>query len=281
MKFWKYEGIGNDFIIINNNGSDAKVDNNLCKKMCNRNFGVGADGVLYISSGGKDSQLTMRIINADGSEAEMCGNGIRCAAKFAHDFGLVNGTKFVIKTLKGNLGVEVFLENGITKTVRVDMGAPILECTKIPVDFKGQMIAQELEIDGSRITGTAVSMGNPHFVTFDNLSDDVIEKLGPVLESYYIFPKKTNVEFAKVSNGKLYVRVYERGVAWTLACGTGACAATVAAAINGLVPFNVPIDVHLPGGWLKVTVNENFESVVMEGPASYVYTGEYNTEGNV
>ncbi|MCQ2056225.1 MAG: diaminopimelate epimerase [archaeon] len=281
MKFWKYEGIGNDFIIINGVDSVVRIDNDLCKKICNRNFGIGADGVLYITPGEGDSQLTMRIVNADGSEAEMCGNGIRCAAKFAYDFGLVNRTKFIIKTLKGNLGVEVFLGNGVVETVRVDMGAPIFECTKIPVDFEGKMIAQELEVNGLKITGTAVSMGNPHFVTFDNLSDEIIEKLGPVLESYCIFPRKTNVEFAKVSNGKMYIRVYERGVAWTLACGTGACAATVAAAINGFVPFNVPIDVHLPGGWLKITVDRNLESVVMEGSANYVYAGEYDTSRSV
>ena len=280
MRFWKYEGIGNDFIVIDGFNEHVDIDSDLCVRMCDRHFGIGADGVLYIMPGKDGSDVVMRIINADGSEAEMCGNGIRCVAKHAYDFGMVKGTKFVIGTLRGDLGAEVFKgDDGKVDTVRIDMGAPILECSKVPVDFDGErMISQPIDVDGMKVTGTAVSMGNPHFVTFDDLDDDTIDVLGPKMECHPAFPRKANIEFAKIKDGKIHIRVYERGAAWTLACGTGACATTTAAALNGLVPFDVPVCVHLPGGWLKITIDRDLKFAMMEGPATYVYSGDYAEE---
>jgi len=275
MNFWKYQGIGNDFILIDGTKGDLDIDNEICKKQCDRNFGIGADGVLFILPG-KDTDITMRIINADGSEAEMCGNGIRCVAKHAYDFGLVDKEDFSIHTLAGNLLAHVNLKDGKVETVRINMGAPILEGSKIPIKAKGRFLNQPFEAEGVRFEANAVSMGNPHFITFSELSEDQVRKLGPALECNPFFPKKTNVEFCKIADEKIYITVYERGAAWTLACGTGACATTTAAALNGLIPFDTPVDVHLPGGWLKITVDKDLRFVMMEGPAELVYTGTIN-----
>ena len=263
MRFWKYEGIGNDFVVLDGFNDHLDIDSALCVKMCDRHFGIGADGILYIMPGENESDVVMRIINADGSEAEMCGNGIRCVAKHAFDFGMVKNTKFTI---------------GKVRTVKINMGAPILDCKDVPVKFEGKMISQPVDVDGMKVIGTAVSMGNPHFVTFDDLDDETIDRLGPRLECHPVFPRKANIEFAKVKDGKIYIRVYERGAAWTLACGTGACATTTAAALNGLVPYDVPVCVHLPGGWLKITIDKDLKFAMMEGPATYVYSGEYAEE---
>ena len=144
----------------------------------------------------------------------------------------------------------------------------------MPVNFDGRFINQPFEIEGVKFRANAVSMGNPHFITFDDIGEDNVRRLGPILESYReFFPRKTNVEFCSVKDGKIYVTVYERGAAWTLACGTGACASTTAAALNGLVPFDTPVDVHLPGGWLKITVDKDLGYVLMEGPAEFVFEG--------
>ena len=268
MRFWKYEGIGNDFIVLDG----EEIDPKLCREMCDRNFGVGADGVLYVLPGRDGSDITMRIINADGSEAEMCGNGIRCVAKYAYDHGLVKKEKFTINTLRGNLGADVFPENGKVKTVKIDMEAPILE---IPGKRTEKLTATKVDVGDGAVEGYCVSMGNPHFVVFEDLPDEKIDRYGPMLESHPIFPAKSNIEFAKVKDGKIHIRVFERGAAWTLACGTGACATTTAAALKGMVPFDVPIDVRLPGGWLKITVGKSLKYVYMEGPATFVFEGEY------
>ena len=274
MIFWKYHGIGNDFIVLNGIDEDLEIDNILCKRMCDRHFGIGDDGVLYVLPGKNGSDITMRIINADGSEAEMCGNGIRCVAKLAYDFGKIDGKRFTINTLRGNLTADVTVENDKVRTVTIDMGAPILEAP-------GKTNMESLETTtintaAGPVKGFCISMGNPHFVTFDRLTDEKIDALGPILESHRVFPKKTNVEFATVDDeGKIHIRVYERGAAWTLACGTGACATTTAAALNGMVPFDEPVDVELPGGWLRVTVDKDLRYVRMEGPATFVYAGDY------
>ncbi len=275
MKFWKYQGIGNDFIVLDGTDGTLHIDNDWCKKVCDRHYGIGADGVLYILPG-KNTDLTMRIINADGSEAEMCGNGIRCIAKHAHDFGLVEKEEFLIHTLAGDLIAQVKMKNGKVETVQIDMGAPILDGRKIPIDHDGEFINQPFDVDGIQIKANAVSMGNPHFITFTDLSEKEIDRLGPIIECNVFFPHKTNVEFCRIEDEKIYIRVYERGAAWTLACGTGACATTTAAALNGLVPLGKPVDVHLPGGWLKITVDKNLKYVLMEGPAELVFEGNIN-----
>lgn len=274
MRFWKYQGIGNDFILLDGTAGDLGIDTEWCKHACDRHYGIGADGVLYVMPG-EGTDITMRIINADGSEAEMCGNGIRCVAKYAADHGIVPGDSMTIHTLAGDLGAEVFRdEDGLVRTVRINMGAPILDGRTVPVDYDGRFIDQPFDADGVPIRANAVSMGNPHFITFTPLDDATVDRLGPVLERHPFFPRKTNVEFCRVEDGKIYIRVYERGAAWTLACGTGACATTTAAALNGLVPFGTPVDVHLPGGWLKITVDKDLGYVLMEGPAELVFTGD-------
>jgi len=275
MEFWKYEGIGNDFIVLDGVRSLRKIDTEMCKRICDRHFGIGADGVVYILPGENGSDITMRVINPDGSEAEMCGNGIRCLAKHAYETWLVKKTKFLVGTRRGLHQVEVFKdENGKVKSVKVDMGAPILDCMSIPVDFDGErMMSQPIDVDGITVTGSAVSMGNPHFVTFDDFDEETIAKLGPKMECHKVFPKKANIEFAKIEDGKIDIHVYERGAAWTLGCGTGACAVTTIAALNGKVPFNEPVKVHLPGGWLDIVIDKDLKFATMEGPVKFVFSG--------
>ena len=274
MRFWKYQGIGNDFILLDGTAGDLEIDAEWCRRACDRHYGIGADGVLYVMPG-EGTDITMRIINADGSEAEMCGNGIRCVAKYAADHGVVPGDTMTIHTLAGDLGAEVFRgDDDLVRTVRINMGAPILDGRTVPVDYDGRFIDQPFDADGIPIRANAVSMGNPHFITFTPLDDATVDRLGPILERHPFFPRKTNVEFCRVEDGKIYIRVYERGAAWTLACGTGACATTTAAALNGMVPFGTPVDVHLPGGWLRITVDKDLGYVLMEGPAELVFTGD-------
>ncbi len=272
MRFWKYQGIGNDFVLLDGSDGSLPIDAEWCRKVCDRHYGIGADGVLYIMPG-ESTDITMRIINADGSEAEMCGNGIRCVAKHAYDFGIVKKESFSIHTLAGDLKADVTVSDGKVKTVRIDMGAPILDGRTVPVDHDGRFIGQPFEADGVKFTASAVSMGNPHFITFTQMDDATVDRLGPVLERHPFFPRKTNVEFCKIIDGKIHIRVYERGAAWTLACGTGACATATAAALQGFVPFGEPVDVHLPGGWLKITVDRDLGYVLMEGPAELVFEG--------
>ncbi len=275
MKFWKYHGIGNDFIVLDCIHDPVPVDPAWAEQVCDRHFGIGADGVLYIQPGKDGSDITMTVVNSDSSIAEMCGNGIRCVAKHAADTGLAGPGEMKIMTGRGILSAKVSKdpEDDWVSRVQIDMGAPILDGRKVPVDFDGRFINQPFEAYGAKFRANAVSMGNPHFITFDPLSDSEIDRLGPLLEKHPFSPKKTNVEFAQVRDGKIYIRVYERGAAWTLACGTGACATTVAAALNGLVPFDTPVDVRLPGGWLKINASSKLDRVLMEGPAELVYEG--------
>ena len=264
MRFFKYEGIGNDFVLIDGMAGNVRIDGALCERMCDRHFGIGADGVLYVLPGQNGSDVTMRIMNSDGTEAKMCGNGIRCVAKYAYDHGLVKKKEFTINTLVGNLTAKVSVTDGKVDTVTIGMGKPWIDDSDTVLD-----------IDGLSVKGRKVSMGNPHFVTFDTLEDKDTDKLGPILESHPEFPDRTNVEFASVKEGKIYIRVYERGAAWTLACGTGASATTVSAAVQGFVPFDKAVDVRLPGGWLKITVSGDMSGVTMEGPATFVFEGTY------
>lgn len=274
MRFWKYQGDGNDFIVADGVREDLEVDTDLCVRLCDRHFGVGADGVLYVIPG-DGSDIVMRVINADGSEAEMCGNGIRCVAKFARDEGIVDSDDFTINTLGGLKRAHVARgSDGKVTSVRIDMGAPVLDARSVPVNADGRFLDEPFMVEGIRLRASAVSMGNPHFITFDQLDPATIDRLGPVLERHPFFPRKTNVEFCTVRDGEIDIRVFERGAGWTLACGTGACASTVAAALKGLVPFGEPVKVHLPGGWLRITVDKDLQYVLMEGPAELVFRGE-------
>jgi diaminopimelate epimerase len=273
LRFFKYEGLGNDFVVLEDLDGEAPKDPGFAVRWCDRRFGIGADGILYIMPG-DDAEAYMKILNADGSEAEMCGNGIRCVAKHLFDFGLVRSPRMTIDTLAGRKVIECTVEGGKVRDVTVDMGAPILDCSLIPMDCQGRWVGKGVDVDGLVVEGTGVSMGNPHFVTFQNLSDDQIDRLGPKLESHPLFPRRTNVEFASVSEDGIDVRVYERGAAWTLACGTGACATAVAAVLSGLAQAGKEIEVRLPGGSLWINVGAGLSSVAMRGPARLVYRGE-------
>ena len=273
MRFWKYQGIGNDFILLDGTDGSLRIDPEWCRKACDRHYGIGADGVLYVMPG-ESTDITMRIINADGSEAEMCGNGIRCVAKHAFDFGIVKKESFTVHTLAGDLAADVSVKDGKAVAVKIDMGAPVLDGRSGPVDADGRFIDRPFEAGGVSFRGNAVSMGNPHFIIFSDLDDAAVDRLGPILERHPFFPRRTNVEFCKVIDGKIHIRVYERGAAWTLACGTGACASTVAVALNGLVPFDEPVDVRLPGGGLRITADSGLRRVLMEGPAEMVFEGQ-------
>lgn len=273
MNFWKYHGLGNDFVVVENHDLDMPDDPDFVRKVCDRRTGVGADGILYIDPD-DEADAFMRVLNSDGSEAEMCGNGIRCVAKHLFDFALVPSERMRINTLDGVKDIIVQVENGVAVGATVEMGAPRLDRSDIPMAGQGRFVDGTLEVDGRTITGTAVSMGNPHLIIFEALSDEEVLELGPRLERHALFPRRTNVEFVRLEDDVLVVSVYERGAGWTQACGTGACATAVAAGLKGLAPLGKDARVRLPGGELKINVAEDLSSVKMTGPAVRVFRGE-------
>jgi diaminopimelate epimerase len=272
LRFWKYHGLGNDFIVVENDGSVPR-SKEFVVRACDRRTGIGADGILYIESTMR-ADARMVVMNSDGSEAEMCGNGIRCVAKHLHDRMGVRKRQMTVETRAGVKDIEVFLRNGEVHEVSVSMGAPQLDRRAVPMEGDGDFIDRSLDAGGRQVRGTAVSMGNPHFVTFDEMDEEEVSRLGPTLERHPLFPRRTNVEFARAEGGALRVRVYERGAGWTMACGTGACATAVAAALRGLAPYDRDVEVRLPGGTLKVRVAKDLSGVVMRGPAARIYQGE-------
>ena len=276
MEFTKMHGLGNDFIFIDHfQKHDLAETSNypeLARRLCHRQFGVGGDGLIVVLPS-EQADAKMRIFNADGSEPEMCGNGIRCFARYVYDQGYVNNNPLQVETLAGVLNLHLTLEGEEVTGIRVDMGEPILESEQIPVNVHGNpVLGAKLEAGGQEFEFTAVSMGNPHCVIFvegyDNLD---FEHLGPSIERHPLFPKKTNVEFVMVNNNsELTMKVWERGSGPTLACGTGACATAVAAVLNGKTERQVTV--HLPGGDLLIEWGED-NRVYMTGPASYVFKG--------
>jgi diaminopimelate epimerase len=271
MKFWKMHGLGNDFIVVDNRNekvSDAEATE-LARKLCERRFSVGADGLLLVSNSAV-ADVKMRIFNADGSEAEMCGNGIRCFAKYCYENSVVRKNELTVETLAGIKRAWLTVENELVVSVMVDMGAPVLERGKIPMIGQGTCINEDLQVNGENYKVTCLSVGNPHCVVFvDALDDFPVELVGLKIENNSLFPKKTNVEFAQVLNSKeLKVRVWERGCGETLACGTGACAAVVAG--NLLQKVGGKVTVHLLGGDLEV---EYAERLFLSGPAVKVFEG--------
>lgn len=274
MKFTKWQGCGNDFIFVN--GFEEKMEPILekCTDLCDRHFGIGADGIIFVLPSEK-ADVRMRIFNTDGSEAEMCGNGIRCFAKWARELGIVKTDRFSCETGAGILYPEI-LSDG---TVRVDMNVPHLTPAVVPVSGLGDdpVIGKDMEVPelGETFQVTCVSMGNPHCVTFvPDISKVDLPKVGPVLEKDAHFPRKTNVEFVQKLDAKtLRMRVWERGAAITLACGTGSCATLVAAVLNGLVEREA--DIILDGGTLHVEWNgKETDHVFLTGPATKVFEGE-------
>ena len=278
IKFTKMHGLGNDYVYIDAINQKIENESSLAKFVSNRHFGIGSDGLILICKS-EIADFKMRMFNSDGSEAEMCGNGIRCVGKFVYDKGLTNKTTVKIETLAGIKTLILNTKDEKVETARVDMGEPILEAEKIPVISTEKPVKNlELEAENQKFKFTCVSMGNPHAITIveDTKKFDV-EKYGKVLEIDKAFPKKANIEFAQiVDRQNINMRVWERGAGETLACGTGACATAVACNLNGLTDRKVNIE--LLGGTLNIEWNETDNHVYMTGPAVTVFDGELYEE---
>lgn len=272
MKFTKMHGLGNDYIYIDCTSNKNKIDapEELSKRISDRHFGIGSDGMILICDSDR-CDFKMRMFNADGSEAEMCGNGIRCVGKFVYDNNLTDKTDITIETKAGIKRLGLHVENGIVNAVTVDMGEPILDKDKIPVNTNNKFV--ELKVLDKEFIFTPVSMGNPHAITFiNNLDTFDLDKYGKIVESDSHFPNKTNVEFIEIlDRNHIKMRVYERGTGETLACGTGACASVVASVLNNLTERTV--NVKLLGGSLNINYNEDGH-VYMTGEATTVFNGE-------
>ncbi|MCR4831027.1 MAG: diaminopimelate epimerase [Pseudobutyrivibrio sp.] len=274
MRFTKMHGCGNDYVYVNL--FEEKVDNpaEVSIKVSDRHFGIGSDGLITIGPSDK-ADFRMRIYNADGSEAEMCGNGIRCVAKYVYDHKLTDKTEITVETGAGVLTLILYPENGKVQQVRVDMGEPILTPADIPVVADGDKVIDEpIEVGGKTWNMTCVSMGNPHAVVFvDDTDNFELEKYGPLFESHERFPKRTNTEFVQIiSRTEAKMRVWERGSAETWACGTGTCACVMACILNNKTDDKVLV--HLRGGDLTIEYDRATNHVFMTGPATTVFSGE-------
>lgn len=275
LKFTKMEGLGNDYVYMDCTGEQTIKDpSSLAQIVSDRHFGIGSDGLILICPSNV-ADFKMRMFNYDGSEAEMCGNGIRCVGKFIYDKGLTKKENPTIETLAGIKKLELNIQDGKVETVKVDMGEPILDPREIPVISEKSPV-KDLKIKGldKEFDFTCVSMGNPHAITkVENVETFAIETYGPILEQDDHFPKKTNVEFIEViDRNHIKMRVWERGSGETLACGTGACGVAVACILNGETERKVEVD--LLGGTLKIEWNEQDNHVYMTGPAIIVFEGE-------
>jgi len=278
INFVKMHGLGNDFILIDclhKSLGDTSFLSYLAKKLCDRNFGTGSDGLILILPS-SNTDLKMRIFNSDGSEAQMCGNGIRCFAKYAYENKLVSKNKFTVETLAGIITPELIFKDKEISGIKVDMDIPKLKRREIPMEGKNDptVVDETLKIDSKYVFKiTCVSMGNPHCIIFvNNVQSIPVDEIGPKIENHPLFPEKTNVEFIQVLNKQeINFRVWERGVGETLACGTGACAALVAAVLNKKTDREAII--HLRGGDLDIQWADDGH-VYMTGPAELVFRGE-------
>ena len=274
MKFTKMHGIGNDYVYVNCFEESVKNPAEVSKFVSDRHFGIGSDGLILISPSAI-ADFRMNIYNADGSQAEMCGNGIRCVAKYVYDYGLTDKTEISVETLAGIKYLRLQVENGKVASVEVNMGAPILEPKEIPVAVEESPVVNvPVEVRGKIYHMTCVSMGNPHAIIFmNNVKDLDIAAIGPYFENHTVFPKRTNTEFVEVlDRNTVNMRVWERGSDETLACGTGACATTVACILNDKTENEVTV--HLLGGDLKIRWDREANQVYMTGPATVVFDGE-------
>lgn len=277
MKFTKMQGCGNDYVYVN--GFEEKIEDEAAAavKVSDRHFGIGSDGMIIINPS-KIADFEMKMFNADGTRAEMCGNGIRCVAKYVYDYHLTDKTELSIESMgKVKYIVLTVGDDGLVKSVRVDMGAPILAAKDVPVISEmNEAINDEIEVGGKKYTMTCVSMGNPHAVVFIDCDTKAfpLEEVGSRFEIHERFPNRTNTEFAKIiDRHNIDMRVWERGTGETLACGTGCCATAVAAILNGYVENNVTI--HVLGGDIDIYWSGRAEdSVFMSGPAETVFDGE-------
>ncbi len=271
MHFWKMHGLGNDYVVIDNRDQKIveKKVKHIAARLCERRFSVGADGVLLVYPSNV-ADVKMRIFNSDGSEAEMCGNGIRCFSKYCYETGIVKKTEFAVETLAGIKHVWLTLKDKEVDSVRVDMGAPKWERSALPMLGEGTAINVTLTVDDEPYKVTCLSMGNPHCVTFvENVNEFPVVYVGPIIENDKAFPKRANVGFAQVtSKNEMHLRVWERGCGETLACGTGTCAAVAAA--NKLGKVGNKVLVHLLGGELQVEVGD---TIFLSGEAEKVFEG--------
>ncbi|NLM43456.1 MAG: diaminopimelate epimerase [Clostridiales bacterium] len=275
MNFYKYHGLGNDFIIMDNRRNNINLSKEDIIVLCNRNFGIGADGIL-LAENSKEQDIKMTIYNSDGSQAEMCGNATRCFAKYLYEKDIVKKPIINIETLAGVIIPELEIKNGIVANIKVDMGKPVFEAKDIPCNINEKAaINVSVEIDSIEYVITAVLMGVPHVVIFkDKLVDEEIIKEGKMIEVSDYFPLKTNVNFVKILNRQeIVVRTWERGAGYTLACGTGSCASVAAGIINGLLDNRVLV--HLRGGDL-VIYWDGKNNIFMEGVATEVFSGKVN-----
>lgn len=273
MKFTKMHGLGNDYVYVN--CFEEKIDNPpaVARFVSDRHFGIGSDGLIMINPS-KTADFEMEMYNADGSRGEMCGNGIRCVAKYVYDYGLIDKTQISVETLGGIKYLDLTVEDGKVSLVKVDMGKPELEADLIPIiSEREQVIDEPIEVDGKEYHMTGVSMGNPHAVIYvDDVKGLDLEKIGPKFENHERFPKRINTEFVHcIDRQTVEMRVWERGSGETLACGTGACAVAVSSILNNLT--DTQVTVKLLGGDLQIEWDREKDRVFMTGPATVVFDG--------
>ena len=276
MKFTKMQGIGNDYVYVNCLQETIENPSELAKKISDRHYGVGSDGLIMINPSDK-ADFEMEMYNADGSRGEMCRNGIRCVAKYVYDYGLTDKTSISVETLAGIKYLDLTVEDGKVVLVKVDMGKPMLRPEEVPVvSEKEEVIDEPITVDGQEYRMTCVSMGNPHAVVFidQDVKEFPLETVGVKFENHERFPKRVNTEFVNVlDRHTAQMRVWERGSGETLACGTGACAVAVACALNGLTEDEVTV--KLLGGDLQIKWDREKNTVYMTGPAEVVFDGEW------
>lgn len=276
MKFTKMQGCGNDYVYVNCFKETVDKPPETAVKVSDRHFGIGSDGLILIKPSDK-ADFMMDMYNADGSKSPMCGNGIRCVAKYAYDYGLTKKKSICIETGAGIKYLELMVQDGKVTEVTVDMGRPIMEPRQIPVLYEGEeAVAVPIRVDGIKYEMTCVSMGNPHAVVFvEDTKAVMIEKTGPLFEHHSLFPERTNTEFIHViDRNTIDMRVWERGSGETLACGTGACASVYACIKNGFTKDQVIV--RLLGGELKIRYDREKNTIFMTGPAVTVFDGEIN-----
>ena len=275
MKFYKVHGLGNDFVLFDGRFEPDVDWNALTVRVCDRHTGVGADGTLILLNSDA-ADVRMRIINADGSEAEMCGNGIRAFSRYAFENGVVHGTEFTVETGAGVMKPRVILKNGRVDGVRVDMGEPLLDAKDVPVAVEGRALEFPLTAGGRTFTCSSLRVGVPHTIVFvDPLDEADVPVYGPLIEHDPLFPERTNVDFVQVlSDSRVKMRTWERGCGCTLACGTGACSAAVACVLAGKTGRTVAVEIEL--GALIIEWSPTDNHVYMTGPAEIVFSGVWN-----
>lgn len=278
MKFTKMQGCGNDYVYIN--GFTEKIGDKpaFVRAVSDRHFGVGGDGAIFINPS-EEADFEMEMYNADGTRAEMCGNGIRCVAKYVYDKGLTDKKQISIVSFGNVKYVDLYVDDGLVRSVKVNMGAPVLEAKKVPVKSAMERSVDEpITVKGKEYRMTCVSMGNPHAVVFmENIAELDIASIGPLFENHEVFPNRTNTEFVEVvDRTHVNMRVWERGTGETLACGTGCCATVAACVLNGLTEDEVTVRVL--GGEIDIRWDRNKNLIYMTGPAETVFEGEFPWE---